>query len=428
MRALILNWIRSLYGLEESDSLVAYLEQPENMLHNYLWMLALLVGLILVSLLIWWITREFILQLVHSFAKRTKTNFDDLLIKNRFFGVLAHLVPLMFLDYFFSIAFFAFPNTLEFADRINEVLIALVVLIALRRFMNTVRDVLEARPALEGKPINSYIQTGKIIISIFMIVIMLSLLTGQSPTFFLTSIGAMTAIIILVFKDTILGFVGSIQMSANDMVRVGDWVTMEKYGADGDVIEISLNTVKVQNWDKTITTIPTYSFISDSFKNWRGMADSGGRRISRSVWLHIDSVKFASPELLERLNKIKGMKSFIEARQKEIEAYNKEHDLDQNQINARRQTNLGLFRRYLEHYLKSHERLSQDMTIMVRQLEANEKGLPIQVYCFTNTIVWGEYEEIQADIFDHIFAIVKDFDLEIHEAPASADIKRLGGK
>lgn len=425
MRELILKWIAKFYDVSNTDELVGILKSDEYFWHSYAWMLLLLVSTVLVSLIIWWLTKEVILSFVGAFAKRTKTEFDDMLVKGKFFNALAHVLPLLFLDYFFSIVFFAFPKTLDFADRINEVLIAFAILIAIRRLFNTIGAFMREKPALEGKPIKSYVQTVNIVVTLFFAVIILSLLTGQSPTFFLTSIGAMTAIILLIFKDTILGFVGSIQMAANDMVRVGDWITMEKYAADGDVIEITLNTVKVQNWDRTITTIPTYSFISESFKNWRGMADSGGRRIMRNVNIQIDSVKFASPRLIEKLKKVDHLKSFIEEREKEIEKYNKEHGLNENQINARKQTNIGLFRRYLEFYLKNHEQVHQQMTIMVRQLETSEKGVPIQVYCFTNTIVWGEYEGISSDIFDHIFAVTKEFELNIFESPTGSDVKLL---
>jgi miniconductance mechanosensitive channel len=254
---------------------------------------------------------------------------------------------------------------------------------------------------------------------------MISLITKQSPTFFLTSLGAMTAILLLVFKDAILGFVGSIQIASNDMVRIGDWVSMEKYGADGDVLEINLTTVKVQNWDRTITTIPTYAFVSDSFKNWRGMSDSGGRRIKRSVNIQIDTIKFASPDLINRLFKVKMLGDFIQQREEEIKKYNQENNLDESQINARRQTNIGLFRRYLDYYLKNHEQVHQGMTIMVRQLQPTEKGLPLEVYCFTNTVAWLEYESIASDIFDHIFSVVTMFDLAIHEQPTNDALKGL---
>lgn len=425
MKDFILKWIGSFYDVDTAEELSQLFMQKEYFWEGLGWSVLLLAATVLISLLVWWITKEILLGFVHSFTKRTKTNFDDLLVEQRFFGAIAFILPLLFLEFFENIIFFAHPNALDFAIRINEVLISFAVLIGLRRFLNTVGVFLREKPSLEGKPINAYIQTTKIIVSIIMIIIMLSLITGQSPAFFLTSLGAMTAILMLVFKDTILGLVGSIQLSANDMVRVGDWVSMEKFGADGDVLEINLTTVKVQNWDKTITTIPTYSFISDSFKNWRGMSEAGGRRIKRSVYLKMDSVKFASEELISRLSKIPSLKEFIANREEEIKQYNQEHGLDITEINARRQTNIGLFRRYLTHYLEHHERLRKDMTIMVRQLEPTENGVPMELYCFTNTIEWLAYEEIAADIFDHLFAIIHHFELEIHESPTGADFQKI---
>jgi miniconductance mechanosensitive channel len=425
MRELILKWIAGFYDLNEVGALIALMKSDEYLWHSLGWMVFLLISTVVLSLIIWWLTKEVLLGFVTSFANRTKTEFDDILVKKKFFNALAHLPPLLLLDYFFSIVFFSYPKTLEFADRINEVLIAFMVLVAIRRLFNTVGEFLRKKPSLEGKPITSYVQTVNIIVTIFFSIIILSLLTGQSPVFFLTSIGAMTAIIILIFKDTILGFVGSIQMAANDMVRVGDWITMEKYGADGDVVEITLNTVKVQNWDRTITTIPTYNFISESFKNWRGMAESGGRRISRNIHIQIDSVKFASPRLLEKLKEVNYLRPFIEQRQEEIKKYNEEKGLSEHQINARKQTNIGLYRRYLEFYLRNHERVHQGMSLMVRQLAAEDKGVPIQIYCFTNTIVWAEYEEIMADIFDHLFAVTKEFELAIFESPSGQDFKEF---
>lgn len=423
MRDLVINWIKSFYGLRKSAPLEELMEHPDFQFHSYFWALGILLVVLVVSYLLWFVTRQVLLGVVNSFAAKTKTQFDDLLVKNRFFRGVSHLVPLLLFDYFFSIVFFAFPNAKDFSVRINDVLIILVILISLRRLIKTFGDMISRRPAFEGKPISAYVQTVNIVLTILFSIIMLSVVTKQSPVYFLTSLGAMTAILLLVFKDTILGFVGSIQLSANDMVRIGDWVTMEKFGADGDVIEINLTTVKVQNFDKTITTIPTYSFISDSFKNWRGMSESGGRRIKRAVNIQIDSVKFASPDLLERLSKIKLLTSFIAQRQEEIEKHNEEMGLDANQINARRQTNIGLFRRYLEYYLKQKPEIHKGMAIMVRQMPPADNGIPIEIYCFTSTIEWGEYESIMADIFDHVFSVTKAFDLRIFEGPSGEDIR-----
>lgn len=423
MRDFIFDWIKNYYGLSKDVGLEALIADPGFASHKYLWGLGLFAGVVILFVIIWFFTRQVLVGIVNSFASKTKTELDDVLVKNRFFSSLAHLVPLLFLDYLFEIAFFAFPSVLDFSERVNEVLIVLVVLISARRFLNAVGDILSKKPALEGKPINSYVQTVKIVLSIIFIILMLSVLTKQSPVYFLTSLGAMTAILLLVFKDTILGFVGSIQLSANDMVRIGDWVTMEKFGADGDVIEINLTTVKVQNFDKTITTIPTYSFISDSFKNWRGMEESDGRRIKRAVSVQLDSVKFADKALIEKLSKVKLLSDFVIQRQEEIRKYNEDNGLDENQLNARKQTNLGLFRRYLEYYLRNHEGINTEMTLMVRQLAPTELGVPIELYCFTKTKEWVKYEIVMADVFDHIFSVVKEFDLTLFESPTGKDVR-----
>ncbi len=258
--------------------------------------------------------------------------------------------------------------------------------------------VLSQHPAFKDKPLTSYFQLIRILLYIVAVILVLSVILGKSPAYFLSAFGAMTAILLLVFKDTILGLVASVQMSSNDMVRVGDWVEMPKFNADGDVTDINLNTVKVQNFDKTITTIPTYYFITDSFKNWRGLQQSGGRRIKRAIFIDVNSVKLVDPEMREKFKRYQLITDYIENRQKEIEAYNINEQIDTSfLINGRRMTNLGVYRRYIGSYLKNHPSVKQDMTIMVRQLANEYKGVPLEIYCFTNTTNWGEYEAIQAD-------------------------------
>lgn len=426
MKILLFNWIKSFYLSGEDNSMEALLANDAFQQDKYYWMFALLGAMIIASILIWWLTREVLLGIIRSFADRTKTKLDDILVEKKFFNSIAHILPLLFMDYFFSMVFFAFPDALEFSHRINDFLIIFTVLVSTRRFLNALKVVLEDKPFFQGKPIGAYTQTVKLIVTMVFVIILLSVITNQSPTFFLTSLGAMTAVLLLVFKDTILGFVGSIQITANDMLRVGDWVTMERYGADGDVIEINLTTVKVQNFDMTITTIPTYSFIADSFKNWRGMQDSDGRRIKRSLNVKIDSVKFADPKLIERLSKVKILTAFIEEQQKEIKAFNEENGLTgEEQIHARRQTNIGLFRRYIEYYLKNNPSINQNMTLMVRQLQATNEGLPIEIYCFSATQVWAEYEVVIADIFDHLLSVIHTFELDIHQSPTGSDFQKI---
>ncbi len=332
----------------------------------------------------------------------------------------------MFIEYFLSIVFFDFPKVETFFIRITSALIVFVFILIVNRFLSTTKDILSEKSQFKDKPIQSYIQVVKIIISIILTVIIISLLTGIEPSTFLTSLGAASAIVLLIFKDTILGFVGSLQLGANDMVRIGDWVTMEKYGADGTVEEISLATVKVRNFDRTITTIPTYAMVSDAFKNWRGMTESDGRRIKRAVKINIDTIKFADEDLLDRLKNIKVLNEFITNRQEEIRKYNEENGFTgANAINGRKQTNLGIFRKYIEHYLKHKVEINQDMLLMVRQLEPTETGIPLEVYCFTKSKVWMEYESAQSDIFDHILSMVPVFDLKIFEQPSGNDFRSL---
>ncbi|MGB0934240.1 MAG: mechanosensitive ion channel family protein [Lishizhenia sp.] len=424
MREMLFNWIESWYLFNGKTGIKALLKDETFQSHQLFWSIGLFSAMLLISFLFWWLARTIMLSVVHYLAERSKTPWDDFLVNNKFFKALAHLVPLFFMDYFLSIVFFAYPDIKQFCLRLVDFLIVFAVLISVLRFLNSVRDVLQTKESLKDKPVQSYIQVSKIILSIFFVIVMLSVLFNKSPQFFLTSLGAMTAIIILVFKDTILGFVGSIQLATNDMVRIGDWVTMERYGADGDVIEINLATVKVQNFDKTITTIPTYSFISDSFKNWRGMEESPGRRIKRSILIQIDTVKFAPQEMLERFKEAPIMRGFIEERQAEIKKYNSENGIDPKSIQARKQTNIGLFRAYLVYYLKNNPNVNPEMSLMVRQLEPKEFGVPVEIYCFSKIKDWEQYEMIVADIFDHVFASIHQFELSIYERPSGNDFRK----
>ncbi|MDQ8183595.1 mechanosensitive ion channel family protein [Pelagicoccus sp. SDUM812005] len=275
-------------------------------------------------------------------------------------------------------------------------------------------------------PLRGITQTLKIAASVVASIIGISLLMGESPLILLSGLGALSAVLMLVFKDPILGLVAGIQLSANNMLSVGDWLEMPKYGADGNVIDIGLTTVKVQNWDKTITTIPTYALISDSFKNWRGMSDSGGRRIKRNIHINTSSIAFLDEDTLQRLRKAKLLAPYLEGKLAELEQSNSQAELDlSSPLNGRRLTNVGTFRGYLKSYLKSHPRIAQEMLILVRQLESSNQGLPLQIYAFTATTKWGEYEDIQSDIFDHIFAVLPEFGLRIHEAPTGHDLRTL---
>ncbi|GJL78437.1 MAG: hypothetical protein NPINA01_14260 [Nitrospinaceae bacterium] len=282
------------------------------------------------------------------------------------------------------------------------------------------------RPGPMHFPIRGLIQTVKLISSVLIGLLAISFLMDKSPLILFSGLGALSAVLLLVFKDPILGLVAGIQLSANEMLSIGDWLEMPKYGADGDVIDIALTTVKVQNWDKTITTIPTYALISDSFKNWRGMSEAGGRRIKRSVLIETASIRFLDKELLQRLKKAHLLDIYLEEKIKAIEHANKKPPMDMSiQINGRRLTNVGTFRAYLVSYLKAHPDIHQGLTLMVRQLDPTNEGLPIQIYAFTKTTEWNEYEDIQSDIFDHIFSVLPEFGLRAHEAPTGNDVRSL---
>ena len=389
----------------------------------------LLVVAVLLSFILWWGTRKILINILHGLAYRSKTKWDDYLVKNRFFAALAHLVPFLFVDAMIRIVFIDFKVVADFLIRVTDLAIVLIVMYSLLRFLNTARDILVEKPRLKDKPIESYVQLTKIVVASLMVILMISIAFKVDLIVVFTSMGALTAVILLVFKDTILGFVGSIQLATYDMIRVGDWITMEKYGADGDVIEITLATVKIQNFDKTITTIPTYSFISDSFKNWRGMTDSDGRRLTRSINIKIQSVKFCSPELLKKVKEVELIRSYVTEKEEEIKAYNENNDVNKSVLlNGRNQTNLGIFRYYITRFLENNSAINDNMTLMVRQLQPTETGIPLQVYAFTKTHDWAIYENEMADIFDHLLAAANYFDLEIFENPAGSDMRSLSAQ
>lgn len=424
LRGTIIHWIRSLY--EHTSNGQTTFDTETYDFHAPFWAVGMFVSFSILFVLIWYVSRFILVRVTFLFFDRTKTKWDDYLLKNKFFRAVAHLIPLMFMEYFLSIVFYNYPNLRLIANTLTESFIIIVFIIIINRFLSSLRDILEDRPAFKDKPLQSYIQVVKITVSIVLGVVVIGLLTGVSPGTFFASLGAASAIVLLIFKDTILGFVGSLQLGANDMVRIGDWVTMEKYGADGTVEEISLATVKVRNFDRTITTIPTYAMVSDSFKNWRGMVESDGRRIKRAIRINIDTVKFADEDLLERLKDIQVLKEFITKRQQEINRYNEDNGfVGANAINGRKQTNLGIFRKYMEHYLRHKVEINHDMPLMVRQLEPTDTGIPLEVYCFTRTKVWAEYESVQSDMFDHILSMVHLFDLRIFEQPSGNDFRSL---
>ncbi len=388
---------------------------------KYLNMLALAIALSIIVLLIDFIVRKILIQIFTQFASKSKTNFDDLLVSNKVPRNIAHVIPLLFLIEFMPIVltdFNYYENIFEKGLKAFSIVITLWIV---RSVLNAVKDYFKTLPKLKDKPIDSYIQVFMIFAWVMGIFSAIAIITGIAFINFITGLGAASAVIILIFKDTILGFVASIQVSINDMVHIGDWITFEKYGADGDVIEINLATVKVQNFDKTITTIPTYALISDSFKNWRGMVNSDGRRIKRSLNIKLNSVKYLSKEQVVSLSKIELINSYLEKRQNDINSFNESHTINKElPINGRNLTNLGVFRKYAQTYLEQHSAINKDMMIMVRQLAPTTQGIPLEVYAFSSDKRWENYEYIMADIFDHLIAAVPYFDLEVYELPTGS--------
>ncbi len=386
----------------------------------------LLLALFLLGFVLNFIGKSVIVRIITRISVHTKSNWDDILVEKKVFERLANILPALAVALFSDLIFADFVNLIPILKSGIEIFIIVIIISVIYSFLNALKDILQSSVIFKDKPINSYIQLMKIVIGIVAAILILSLMIGQSPLTVLTAMGALTAVIILVFKDTILGFVASIQLAANDMIRVGDWVTVSSYGANGDVIDISLNTVKVKNFDNTISTVPTYAFISNSVQNWRGMSESGGRRIKRALNIKISSIKFADEKLLEYLSKVSLIQEFIQHRQNEIETYNKDTNAAvEVLINGRRMTNIGLFRNYIEYYLKAHPKINTDLTCMVRQLAPGPEGLPLEVYAFSSDKVWVNYERIMADIFDHLSATVQHFDLEIFEQPSGTDFRTL---
>ena len=388
---------------------------------NMLSLLIILLGLLFV---IDFVSQRFLRSIFTRMAVRSKTNFDDILITNKAPRNIAHIIPLLIALEFTPIIFLDFQYLENIIEKFLQVFGILLTLWIVRSVLNTLKDYFKTLPSLKDKPIDSYIQVFMIFAWVAGIMAAFAIITDTSIWTFFTALGAASAIVILVFKDTILGFVASIQVSINDMVRIGDWITFEKYGADGDVIEINLSTVKVQNFDKTITTIPTYALISDSFKNWRGMTNSEGRRIKRALNIKIDSIKYLSESEIENLKDIKLISKYLETAQKKIKTYNVEHKVDKKILmNGRNLTNIGVFRKYAETYVQKHSGINKDMMIMVRQLAPTTQGVPIEIYAFSADKRWENYEYIMADIFDHLLAAVPNFDLGLFELPNSHSFK-----
>jgi miniconductance mechanosensitive channel len=408
----ITDWLIGL-GVEETSAM-------------YLKLVLLIFILFIFSYITNLIVKKILIRSIRSVIKKTKTGWDDALVENKVFITLSHIAPAILIYLSIPFIFEDFADATPYILRLVNAYIGTILIIVIINFLNTFKYYFENTKLFKDKPLDSYFQLLKIATYIIGSIIILSILLNKSPLYFFSALGAMTVVLLLIFKDTIMGFVASIQLSANDMVHIGDWVSMPKYDADGDVIEMNLTTIKIQNWDKTFTTIPTYAFISESFKNWRGMSESGGRRIKRSLNININSIKFCTLEMLEQFKTVHLISDYIEEKSNKIEEFNNEKKIDKsNLVNGRHLTNIGVFRVYTEAYVKNNPNINLDMTCMVRQLLPSEKGLPIEIYTFSNRQDWVIYESIMSDMFDHLIAAVPEFELEIFQNPTGTDFRKL---
>jgi len=365
---------------------------------------------ILISIIAYFISKKYIIKIIHKLIFKTKSELDNTFIKTGFFEQLAHLVPPVIILYFSQ---FYPQNISSGVSQIIKFWIAVVIIKTIDKFLSTTLEIYNTLEISKDKPIKGYIQLLKMIVYILGFIIAVCVLVGISPWGVLSGVGAFTAVLMFIFKDTILSLVASVQIVANDLFRVGDWIEAENFGADGEVIDIALHSVKVQNWDKTIVTIPTYKFMESSFKNWRGMEKSGGRRIKRSLFIDVNSIKFCNTELLEKLDKIEILKEYLKEKQKVVDTTN------EITLNKRKLTNIGTFREYIKRYLENNPNIdSKNFTFIIRQLQTTSKGVPLEVYAFSNKNKWAEYEAVQSDIFDHLLVALKEFDLRLYQEPS----------
>ncbi len=372
------------------------------------------------------VVRKTVLVAVVRWIQSNKYQWDDPLVKNNFFEKISWFVPLAVLSIANDSLLFEHDTIHLLATRIVLSGFVIVSVLSLNAMLTSIMEIDLLVRKTRRTILQGYTDAFKIIIYVLGIIFIISIFTGQSPWGILSVLGGLTAVTMLVFKDSILGFVASLQLSSSDMIRIGDWIEMPQYGADGDVISISIHTVRVQNWDKTITTIPTYALVSSSFKNWRGMTESKGRRIKRSLFVDLHSISFCPDQLLQELSKIEILKEYIENKEREITAYNADNPGAENSIlNGRRQTNIGIFRAYIIAYLKRNNQIHQEMTFLVRQLAPTDHGLPIEIYVFSRDQNWVNYEAIQADIFDHLLAAAREFDLRVFQIPSGFDLRSI---
>ncbi len=387
---------------------------------------ATFICLVLLAVVVYFIARFFIKRIVNQIIHRTDTEIDDILLRNKVIGRLSYYVPSFIISKFAAYTLPSFTDAVLTVQKTIDIYVIFVSMLLLSSIISSLYDFYNTFDTSKNKPIKGFAQVLKLLVFVVGSLMILASLMNQNLGNLVIGLGTLSAVLMLVFKDPILGFVGGLQLSVNDMVRIGDWISMPKYGADGDVLDITLTTVKVQNFDKTITTIPTYALVSDSFTNWRGMSEAGGRRVKRNISLDMESVKFCNETMLNRFRTFHLISDYIVEKEADIQKFNIENQLDTSTlVNGRRQTNLGVFRAYLLAYLRSHPMIHQGMPVLVRQLQPSETGIPIEVYFFSRFTSWPEYEDVQSDIFDHILAVLPSFELRIFQNPSGARIESM---
>jgi len=403
-----------------------YLGVPQNLNELIASMLEFVLTVV-VSYLLFVLTRKFINEVLKSIAHRTKSTWDDILLERHVFDRLAYLAPVYVAYFLIPTVFEPYPDLILFFLLVLRISTIIIVMLVLTAFLNAVLAIYQQYEISKSRPIKGYIQVLKIMVFTLAGISIISVLVGKSATLLIGGLGAFSAVVLLVFKDSILGLVAGVQLTANDMLRTGDWISLPKFDADGTVMDITLTTIKIQNWDNSISTVPAYSLFSDSFKNWRGMQESGGRRIKRSVNIDMKSIKFCTPQLLEKFENFQYISQYVKQKELEIQQFNKDRNVNPAfTVNGRRQTNIGVFRAYLKAYLQSRNDISNTMTTIIRQLQPTETGLPMEVYCFSKIKEWEEFEGISADIFDHIFAVIPEFELRVFQNPTGDDFRAIG--
>lgn len=385
-------------------------------------------AMLLLAIIAYIVATRLVKTILTHGIRSTSTDWDNILLREGVFGTLAHFIPAVIIIVLSPLIFDGSDRILAFISHTVRLYITFIIVLLVFRFTDAVHEIYQNYPVSKEIPIKGFLQIVKIAAVCIAFIVVAAILLNEKPLFILSGLGALTAVLLLIFKDSILGFVAGITLISNKMVAQGDWIEMPKYGADGDVMDVSLTTVKVRNWDKTITTIPTYALISDSFKNWQGMTESGGRRIKRAIYIDMSSIKFLNEEMLERFARIRYIREYLERKKEEVAEFNALEQVDDSSlVNGRRLTNIGTFRAYVTAYLRKHPQIRQDMTFLVRHLAPTEHGLPLEIYVFSADQVWANYEAIQADIFDHLLAVAPEFDLRVFQAPSGNDFRSALG-